>query len=144
VALTIREAAQQTGWSPRMLRYVEQVGLVRPQRSPGGIRRYGSGELERLRALRELLVGFEVSLGDLAFAHRLRADPRLRTAVEGWLAGAPDPPASAQDPDERTPAADWLRFEQDKHQRLLANAGAARPAASSPTPASPKTERQTA
>ena len=29
-ALTIHEAAQTTGWSPRMLRYVERIGLVEP------------------------------------------------------------------------------------------------------------------
>ena len=32
-ALTIHEAAEVTGWSPRMLRYVERAGLVEPQRS---------------------------------------------------------------------------------------------------------------
>ena len=32
-ALTIQEAAETTGWSPRMLRYVERVGLVEPARS---------------------------------------------------------------------------------------------------------------
>src|ERR671932_508690 len=32
-ALTIQEAAETTGWSPRMLRYVERVGLVEPRRS---------------------------------------------------------------------------------------------------------------
>ena len=27
-ALTIHEAAETTGWSPRMLRYVERVGVL--------------------------------------------------------------------------------------------------------------------
>ena len=35
-ALTINEAAETTGWSPRMLRYVERVGLVEP--APLGVR----------------------------------------------------------------------------------------------------------
>src|SRR5829696_6033464 len=35
-ALTIHEAAETTGWSPRMLRYVERVGLVEPARSASG------------------------------------------------------------------------------------------------------------
>ena len=30
-ALTIHEAAETTGWSPRMLRYIERVGLVEPR-----------------------------------------------------------------------------------------------------------------
>ena len=29
--LTIHEAAETTGWSPRMLRYVERAGLIEPQ-----------------------------------------------------------------------------------------------------------------
>jgi MerR family transcriptional regulator, copper efflux regulator len=32
--LTINEAAETTGWSPRMLRYIESIGLVVPGRSP--------------------------------------------------------------------------------------------------------------
>ena len=54
-ALTIHEAAATTGWSPRMLRYVERVGLVEPARSAAGYRLYGPAELQRLRTLRELL-----------------------------------------------------------------------------------------
>jgi MerR family transcriptional regulator, copper efflux regulator len=34
--LTINEAAETTGWSPRMLRYIERIGLVAPARSPAG------------------------------------------------------------------------------------------------------------
>ena len=67
-ALTIHEAAETTGWSPRMLRYVERVGLVEPARSASGYRLYGPGELQRLRTLRELLEGHEIGLSDLAFA----------------------------------------------------------------------------
>jgi len=37
---TVGQAAEQTGWSPRMLRYLERAGLVVPGRtgtgSPGG------------------------------------------------------------------------------------------------------------
>jgi hypothetical protein len=46
-ALTIHEAAATTGWSPRMLRYVERVGLVEPARSSAGYRLYGPAELQR-------------------------------------------------------------------------------------------------
>ena len=111
-ALTINEAAETTGWSPRMLRYVERVGLVEPSRSGAGYRLYGPPELQRLRTLRELLAEYEVGLSDIAFAQRLRADDDLRTAAEAWLQAQPERP-------EHVPAADWLRWEQDKHQRLL-------------------------
>src|SRR5437879_120897 len=71
--LTINEAARTTGWSPRMLRYVERAGLVTPGRSRSGYRLYGPAELQRLRTLKELLVRFDVGLSDMAFAARLDA-----------------------------------------------------------------------
>jgi MerR family copper efflux transcriptional regulator len=111
-ALTIHEAAETTGWSPRMLRYVERVGLVEPARSESGYRLYGPAELQRLRTLRELLEAHEIGLSDLAFASRLRRDPALSQATEAWL------DAKAERPDD-VPAANWLRWEQEKHQKLL-------------------------
>ncbi len=48
-ALTINEAAATTGWSARMLRYVERIGLVGATRSAAGYRLYGPAELQRLR-----------------------------------------------------------------------------------------------
>jgi len=56
--LTIHEAAATTGWSSRMLRYIEEAGLVVPRRSDSGYRLYGPAELQRLRTLRELLESF--------------------------------------------------------------------------------------
>ena len=67
-ALTINEAAETTGWSARMLRYVERIGLVRATRSASGYRLYGPAELQRLRTLRELLDRFEVGLAEIGFA----------------------------------------------------------------------------
>jgi MerR family transcriptional regulator, copper efflux regulator len=114
-ALTIHEAAETTGWSPRMLRYVERVGLVEPARSASGYRLYGPAELQRLRTLRELLADHDIGLSDIAFASRLRRDPELRHATNTWLE------AKAERPDD-VPVADWMRWEQEKHQRLLAAA----------------------
>jgi MerR family transcriptional regulator, copper efflux regulator len=119
-ALTIHEAAATTGWSPRMLRYVERVGLVEPARSGAGYRLYGPAELQRLRTLRELLEAHEVGLSDLAFALRLQRDAALRGAVDGWLTATPERP-------EHVPAPDWLRWEQEKHSKLLAAPAAPRP-----------------
>ena len=112
-ALTINEAAATTGWSARMLRYIEGIGLVAPRRSPAGYRLYGAGALQRLRTLRELLDRHGVALGEVGFARRLRDDRALARAVEGWLTAAPARP-------DDVPADGWLRFEQDKHTRLLA------------------------
>jgi MerR family copper efflux transcriptional regulator len=112
-ALTIHEAAATTGWSPRMLRYVERVGLVEPARSAAGYRLYGPAELQRLRTLRELLDEYDIGLSDLAFALRLRRESDLREATDAWLEAEAQPPADV-------PASDWLRFEREKHQRLLA------------------------
>jgi DNA-binding transcriptional MerR regulator len=112
-ALTINEAAGTTGWSPRMLRYVEQAGLVTPARSASGYRLYGAAQLQRLRTLKELVARFDVQLSDVAFAARMERDDRLRDAVQSWLA------TEARRP-ENVEAEDWLRFEQDKHQKLLA------------------------
>ena len=113
--LTINEAAETTGWSARMLRYIENEGLIEPARSGSGYRLYGPGELQRLRTLRELLEEHDMSLGDAGFALRLSRDPDLRGAVEAWLEAEPSKP-------EEVPASEWLRFEQEKHQRLLAEA----------------------
>jgi MerR family transcriptional regulator, copper efflux regulator len=125
-ALTIHEAAETTGWSPRMLRYVERVGLVEPRRSAAGYRLYGPAELQRLRTLRELLDAHEIGLSDIAFALRLRREGSLRQATDAWLDAEPTRPADVS-------AADWLGFEQQKHQRLLA-AVARRSSPSTPVP----------
>jgi MerR family copper efflux transcriptional regulator len=118
-ALTIHEAATATGWSARMLRYVEQLGLVTSPRSPSGYRLYGPAQLQRLRSLRALLDEHRLELGDVAVALRLRREPDLAAALDDWLDAAPaeQPPAAAPPPDS-----DWLVFEQSKHAHLLPTA----------------------
>jgi MerR family transcriptional regulator, copper efflux regulator len=111
-ALTIHEAAETTGWSPRMLRYIESSGLIQARRSPSGYRLYGPEELQRLRTLRELLDGRGVTLQEVGFALRLRRDADLAGAVEAWFEAQPARPADVA-------ADDWLSYEQSKHQRLL-------------------------
>ena len=102
---TVGQAAEQTGWSPRMLRYIERTGLVVPRRTGTGYRLYGLIELNQLRSLQQLRRRFGVELREIAFAARLRRDPELRAAVDSWLAGT------------ELSALDW---EQRKHERLLA------------------------
>jgi DNA-binding transcriptional MerR regulator len=103
VELTVGQAARQTGWSARMLRYLEESGLVVPARRPSGYRVYGLRELNQLRSLRELRRTFGVELSDIVFAARLRREPGLRDAVHTWLAGTENA----------------LEWEQRKHERLL-------------------------
>jgi DNA-binding transcriptional MerR regulator len=103
--MTVGEAARQTGWSPRMLRYLETAALVVPRRTQAGYRDYGVLELNQLNSLRELRARFGVELSEIAFAARLDREPALHAAVETWLAGA------------RLSALDW---EQRKQERLLA------------------------
>jgi MerR family copper efflux transcriptional regulator len=106
--ITVGQAAARSGWSPRMLRYVERLGLVVPKRTPAGYRLYGLRELNQLRSLGELRRRFGIALDNLAFAARLRSDSELRAAVDTWLAGS-DPRDTA-----------WVEWEQRKHERLLA------------------------
>lgn len=105
-AVTVQQAAGQSGWSPRMLRYLEEQRLLVPKRTPAGYRLYDERDVERLTALRRLRDLFAFGLDDLAFALRLRREPFLARAVDQWL-----------DPVVRDDA--WLRFEQEKHERLL-------------------------
>ena len=102
-AVTVKEAAERTGWSARMLRYVERAGLVVPRRTLSGYRLYGLRELNQLRSLAELRRRFSVEIADLAFAARLRREPELSAAVDTWFAG-------------NESALEW---EQRKHERLL-------------------------
>jgi DNA-binding transcriptional MerR regulator len=105
--LTVGAAAAETGWSARMLRYLEAHGLVAPLRTESGYRLYGLPELNRLRSLLDLRRTFDLDLSDLVFARRLRREPELRRAVDNWLAQADD-------------AGSWVEWEQRKHERLLA------------------------
>lgn len=117
-SLTIHEAAQTTGWSARMLRYVEQLGLVTAPRSTAGYRLYGPAQLQRLRTLHELLEQHQVSLAEIGFARRLRQEPALTGDLQAWFDSEPAVPPGT-DPQHELPDADWLAFEQSKHQQLL-------------------------
>jgi DNA-binding transcriptional MerR regulator len=43
--MTVSRAAAESGWSARMLRYLEDQGLVVPLRKPSGYRLYGLSDL---------------------------------------------------------------------------------------------------
>lgn len=115
MTLTIQQAAATTGWSPRMLRYIEQLGLVVAPRSAAGHRTYGAGQLQRLRTLRGVLQQFDLELGDVGFARRLRTDSALSTALDEWFETVPARPAPVAPMTDD----DWLALEQAKHEQLL-------------------------
>ena len=72
---TIGEAAAHTGWSARMLRYLETVGLVVPTRTEAGYRVYGESELGQLRDLRLLRERFGLELDEVALRPGSGATP---------------------------------------------------------------------
>ncbi|MGC2942185.1 MULTISPECIES: MerR family transcriptional regulator [unclassified Brevibacterium] len=53
--LTIGETARRAGSSPRALRYYEEQGLLAPQRTGGGQRRYPPDSVERVLLYRRLI-----------------------------------------------------------------------------------------
>jgi DNA-binding transcriptional MerR regulator len=97
-----------------MLRYLEQAGLVVPRRTAAGYRQYGLRELNQLRTLADLRARFDIQISDLVFAARLRREPELRRAVDGWLAGADELAWVAAGA-----SSEWVEWEQRKHERLL-------------------------
>jgi len=119
-ALTIHEAAETTGWSARMLRYIERVGLVAPARSASGYRLYRAEELQRLRTLKELLEKHDLGLSEVAFARRMSDEPRLSKALHSWMEAEPARPV------EVAPG-DWLGWEQAKLSQPGAGGRASRP-----------------
>ena len=102
----VGDAAARTGWSARMLRYLERAGLVVPARTRSGYRLYALRELNQLRSLAELRRRFSLEISDIVFAARLRREPELREALDGWLADRED--------------LGWVEWEQRKQERLLA------------------------
>ena len=127
--LKVGEAAERTAWSPRMLRYLERLGLVVPARTAGGYRAYRLRELNQLRTLAELRRRFGLDISDLVFAARLRREPELRKAVDGWFAGADDLAGAVTGGPVFRPgdgglaavaSSRWVEWEQRKHERLLA------------------------
>lgn len=86
--LRIQEVADETGLTPRAIRYYEEVGLLAPAaRSEGAYRLYDAEDLSRLRFIKGLRedAGFSLAeirqlLEDEAARAQLRA--RLRTTTD--------------------------------------------------------------
>jgi MerR family copper efflux transcriptional regulator len=84
--LRIQEVAEETGLTPRSIRYYEEIGLLQPAaRSSGDYRLYDPSDLERLRFIRGLRDDAGFSLAEIGLlledeAARGRDAERFRAA----------------------------------------------------------------
>ncbi|GAA5168591.1 MerR family transcriptional regulator [Ornithinimicrobium tianjinense] len=69
----ISVAAELVGMAVPSLRLYESYGLLEPDRTPGGTRRYSVNDLERLREIAELLEG-GVNLTGISMILELREE----------------------------------------------------------------------
>lgn len=74
----ISVAAEMVGMGAQTLRMYESRGLLRPQRTEGGTRRYSTDDLARLQRIGELLAG-GLNLAGVSMVLELEAEnARLR------------------------------------------------------------------
>lgn len=86
--VSIGEAAEALGVTPRTLRYYEELGLVSSSRSSlGAQRRYGPVELARLGQIRELQTLLGLDLEEIG--EHLGAFDRLDALREEFWSGPP-------------------------------------------------------
>ncbi len=77
----ISVAADLVSMQIQNLRVYERHGLVSPERSPGGTRRYSEADVERLHRIRELLEA-GLNLAGIAAVLRLESEnARLRAEI---------------------------------------------------------------
>ena len=86
----ISTAAELVGMGPQNLRLYEARGLLEPDRTDGGTRRYSAHDLERLRRISDLLdaglnlAGISMVLG----LENENAQLRAEGEAQGWLPAA--------------------------------------------------------
>lgn len=94
VLWSIGAAAAHVGMHPQTLREYERQGLVTPQRTPGGTRRYGQAELDRLVRIQRLTAE-GLSLAGVRYVldleDQLRAARARIAELEGTPSGTPPP-----------------------------------------------------
>jgi MerR family transcriptional regulator, heat shock protein HspR len=69
-------AAELSGLHPQTLRIYEREGLIEPDRSDGGTRRYSGSDVEKIRDIAEL-TGAGVNLPGVKVILELQAEVRL-------------------------------------------------------------------
>ncbi|MCB0879475.1 MAG: MerR family transcriptional regulator [Thermoleophilia bacterium] len=83
---SIGYVAALLGLHPQTLREYERQGLVTPQRTPGGTRRYGRAELERLEHIQRLTAE-GMSLAGVRYVLRIEDELRAARARIAQLEG---------------------------------------------------------
>jgi DNA-binding transcriptional MerR regulator len=87
--LRIQEVAEETGLTPRSIRYYEERGLLRPAaRSEGAYRLYDTSDLEQLRFIKGLRDDAGLSIADIG---QVLEDEESRRRTRAALAAADDP-----------------------------------------------------
>jgi MerR family transcriptional regulator, heat shock protein HspR len=102
----ISVAAELVGMGVQTLRLYEARGLLEPERTQGGTRRYSANDLDRLRRIGDL-IGAGLNLAGIAMVLNLQDENhRLRTAGEGrpWLRAAAIPTSRSARPTTSTGA----------------------------------------
>ena len=87
--LRIQEVAEETGLTPRSIRYYEERGLLRPAaRSEGAYRLYDASDLEQLRFIKGLRDDAGLSLADIG---QILEDEESRRRTRAALKVTEDP-----------------------------------------------------
>ncbi|MDW8214593.1 MAG: helix-turn-helix transcriptional regulator [Roseiflexaceae bacterium] len=69
---TIKSAAALCGMHEQSLRLYERRGLIRPERTPGNIRRYTESDIEQIRFIKRLVDDLGVNLAGVEVILHLR------------------------------------------------------------------------
>jgi MerR family transcriptional regulator, repressor of the yfmOP operon len=113
--LRIQEVAEETGLTPRSIRYYEELGLLRPAaRSEGAYRLYDASDLEQLRFIKGLRDDAGLSLADIGL---VLEDEESRRRTRAALKVTEDPAERRQILLERLASIEGL------HERLTAKVG---------------------
>ena len=89
--LRIQEVAEETGLTPRSIRYYEERGLLRPAaRSEGAYRLYDASDLEQLRFIKGLRDDAGLSIADIG---QILEDEESRRRTRAALKVTDDPAA---------------------------------------------------
>lgn len=83
--MRIGEIADRTGVSARSLRYYEEQGLIRSERTPGGWRDFDPSSVERVIMIQHLFAAGLCSVTIVELLPCLEAPPHERTEVMGQL-----------------------------------------------------------